>query len=77
MRLLKPPLFLSLVFIFTVIYVVQGEAVTKEGVVGPGSSATVRIGSCEKQGVECTEGNGWSEDTVLENEDYIYTHSLP
>lgn len=36
-----------------------------------------RSGGCEKQGFEYREGNGGLEDTVLENEDYIYTNSLP
>lgn len=35
-----------------------------------------RRGDCEKQGVECEEENGGTEDTDLENEDYIYTNSL-
>ncbi|RDX98984.1 hypothetical protein CR513_18030, partial [Mucuna pruriens] len=63
MRLSKPALLLFLLFIFIV---VQGEAVTNERVVW-------RTGDC----VECKEGNGGLEDTVLENEDYIYTNSLP
>ncbi|TKY73914.1 hypothetical protein E2542_SST02671 [Spatholobus suberectus] len=74
MRLSKPALLLFLVFIFTV---VQGEAVTNERVVVSKSSTTVGRGGCEKQGFECKEGNGGLEDTVLENEDYIYTNSLP
>uniref|UniRef100_A0A2N9EH86 Uncharacterized protein n=1 Tax=Fagus sylvatica TaxID=28930 RepID=A0A2N9EH86_FAGSY len=32
---------------------------------------------CSKDGVECKEGNGGSEENVFENEDYIYTNSLP
>ncbi|KAL2339448.1 hypothetical protein Fmac_007388 [Flemingia macrophylla] len=74
MRLSKPALLLFLVFIFTV---VQGEALTNEKFVGAESSTTVTRGGCEKQGAECKVGNGGLEDTVLENEDYIYTNSLP
>ncbi|KAG5019357.1 hypothetical protein AAZX31_06G138800 [Glycine max] len=75
MRLSKPALLLFLVFIFTV---VQGQAVTNERVVCSKSSTTVRrSGGCEKQGFEYKEGNGGLEDTVLENEDYIYTNFLP
>lgn len=36
-----------------------------------------RRGGCEEKGVECKEGNGGLQDTVLENEDYVYTNSLP
>lgn len=38
-----------------------------------------RRGGCEKEGVECKKGNGGGglEENVLENEDYIYTNSLP
>ncbi|KAH1112596.1 hypothetical protein AAZX31_04G201100 [Glycine max] len=72
MRLSKPTLLLFLVFIFTT---VQGQAVTNERVVG--SESVRRSGGCEKQGFEYREGNGGLEDTVLENEDYIYTNSLP
>lgn len=79
MKLLKPALFLCLVSIFIVVYVVQREAVTNEQVAGGASqsSVTVKRSGCEKQGFECKEGSGGSQDTVLENEDYIYTNSLP
>jgi len=37
-----------------------------------------RRGGCsEKQVVECKGENGGLEESVLENEDYIYTNSLP
>ncbi|KAK7410832.1 hypothetical protein VNO78_01972 [Psophocarpus tetragonolobus] len=75
MRLSKPALLLFLVFIFTI---VQGEALSNERVVTVVCFEFLkRIGSCEKQGIECKEGNGGLEDKVLENEDYIYTNSLP
>ncbi|KAJ1429774.1 hypothetical protein SESBI_08179 [Sesbania bispinosa] len=66
-------------FIMSYVVLVQKEAVTNQRVVGDGSvnSVTVRRGGCEKEGGECKEGNGGSEDTVLENEDYVYTNSLP
>jgi hypothetical protein len=32
---------------------------------------------CSEGIVECKEGNGSSEENVFENEDYIYTNSLP
>lgn len=34
-------------------------------------------GECSEGAVECKEGNGRSEENVLEDEDYIYTNSLP
>ncbi|KAI9113724.1 hypothetical protein K1719_014975 [Acacia pycnantha] len=49
-----------------------------ELVVGSGSSSSVdRRGGCEKEGFECKKGNGGLEENVLENEDYIYTNSIP
>lgn len=33
---------------------------------------------CRKEDIECKEGNGGSDqENVFENEDYIYTNSLP
>ncbi|TKY60196.1 DNA damage-binding protein 1a [Spatholobus suberectus] len=32
---------------------------------------------CDKQRGECKEGSGGSEERVFENEDYVYTNSLP
>ncbi|KAF7834232.1 putative transmembrane protein [Senna tora] len=77
-------LFLGFIIFNNVIYVIQSEAVnSNELVVGSGSSSSPNVrrngnnGGCEKQGVECKEGNGEWEENVVENEDYIYTNSLP
>ncbi|MED6149072.1 hypothetical protein PIB30_059029 [Stylosanthes scabra] len=87
MRPSKPALFLFLILVTIInvmICVVQGEAaVTSEVVVvggsgsGSGSSATIRRGDCD---LECNkEGNNGdgSQEAILENEDYVYTNSLP
>ncbi|QCE15330.1 hypothetical protein DEO72_LG11g2339 [Vigna unguiculata] len=77
MRLFKPALLLFLLFIFTV---VQGQQLTNGRLLGSQSSTTVRgEGGCsEKEDFECKEGkNGGLEESVSENEDYIYTNSLP
>ena len=34
-------------------------------------------GGCGKQRGECKEERSGSEESVLENEDYVYTNSLP
>ncbi|KAK4256728.1 hypothetical protein QN277_006415 [Acacia crassicarpa] len=75
MTLLKPALFLVLViFVFNVIFAVNND----ELVVGSvSSSSVVRRGGFEKEDFECKKGNGGLEENVLENEDYIYTNSLP
>ncbi|KAK7247483.1 hypothetical protein RIF29_42366 [Crotalaria pallida] len=77
MSLSKPALFLFLLFTFNVMmHVVQGRVVINKDTVASGSSATRRAG-CEKQRSECKEGNVGSEETQFENEDYVYTNSLP
>ncbi|ESW31746.1 hypothetical protein PHAVU_002G264100 [Phaseolus vulgaris] len=76
MKLFIPALFLFLVLTFNVTYVFQGEALISEGVVASGSSATI-TGGCEKQRGECREESSGSEESVLENEDYVYTNSMP
>ncbi|CAJ1937999.1 unnamed protein product [Sphenostylis stenocarpa] len=61
----------------------KGEALISEGVVASASSATVvslnlsSTGGCEKQRGDCKEERSGSEESVLENEDYVYTNSLP
>ncbi|KAL1290779.1 hypothetical protein HN51_059299 [Arachis hypogaea] len=81
MRPSKSALFLFLILIIMngMICVVQGEeAVNSEVVVvdsGSGGSATIRRGGCD---LECKEGNDdGSQEAILENEDYVYTNSLP
>ncbi|QCD84747.1 hypothetical protein DEO72_LG2g5103 [Vigna unguiculata] len=53
-----------------------GEALITQGVAASGTSATIR-GGCGKQRGECKEERSGSEESVLENEDYVYTNSLP
>ncbi|KAK7358922.1 hypothetical protein VNO77_00863 [Canavalia gladiata] len=77
MRLLMLALFLFMIYTFNVIYAFQGEALIGEKVMVSGSSATIRRDGCEKQMGECKEESGGSEESVLENEDYVYTNSLP
>ncbi|KAL2342997.1 hypothetical protein Fmac_004282 [Flemingia macrophylla] len=60
--------FLFLIFTFNVICVFQGEALISEGVVASGNSSTT-TDDCERS--ECKEEN------IFENEDYVYTNSLP
>ncbi|KAI3451093.1 hypothetical protein Pfo_007758 [Paulownia fortunei] len=42
-----------------------------------GKSTELVKGKCNKEKVECKEGNEGSQETILESEDYIYTQSLP
>ncbi|CAL0325154.1 unnamed protein product [Lupinus luteus] len=51
--------------------------VINKDAVGYRSSATTRKAGCGNQRSECIEGNGGSKETEFENEDYVYTHSLP
>lgn len=37
----------------------------------------MQTGGCEKQRSECKEERSGWEESVLENEDYVYTNSLP
>ncbi|BAT73340.1 uncharacterized protein HKW66_Vig0012120 [Vigna angularis] len=76
MKLIIPLFFLFLIFTFNVFYVFQGEALITQGVPPSGSSATI-TGGCEKQRGEYKEERSGSEESVLENEDYVYTNSLP
>ncbi|CAJ2676986.1 unnamed protein product [Trifolium pratense] len=78
MRLLIPVMFLFLLFTFNVVCAVQkGSFINKDAVLASGSSATVRSAGCEKQRGECKRRSGEFEATVFENEDYVYTNSLP
>ncbi|KAE9601283.1 hypothetical protein Lalb_Chr13g0296161 [Lupinus albus] len=70
-------LFLFLLFTFNVIYVVHGRVVINKGVVSSSSSTTTTRDGCEKQRSECKEGKGGSKEMEFENEDYVYTNSLP
>ncbi|KAK7318545.1 hypothetical protein RJT34_03248 [Clitoria ternatea] len=76
MRLSIPALFLCLIFTFNVIFVFHEEAFISKGVMASRSSATV-VNGCEKHRGECKEASGGSEESVFENEDYVYTNSLP
>ncbi|CAJ2676988.1 unnamed protein product [Trifolium pratense] len=78
MRFLIPVMLLFLLFTFNVVCAVQkGSLINKDAVLASGSSATVRSGGCEKQRGECKGRSVGSEETVFENEDYVYTNSLP
>ncbi|OIW00437.1 hypothetical protein TanjilG_05787 [Lupinus angustifolius] len=74
MRLSILALFLFLLFTFNVIYLVHGGVVINKEVVG---STTTRKAGCGNQRSDCIEGNGGSKETEFENEDYVYTNSLP
>ncbi|AET04575.1 hypothetical protein MtrunA17_Chr8g0382911 [Medicago truncatula] len=78
MRFFIPVMFLFLLFTFNVTFAVQkGSFINKDAVLASGSSATVRSAGCDKQSGECKRKTGGSEETVFENEDYVYTNSLP
>ncbi|KAI4317209.1 hypothetical protein L6164_025099 [Bauhinia variegata] len=81
MRLTTPTLFLIMIFGFIVIYVIHSrEAVTNELAVPShheGSAITVRKTGFGKEGIERKKGNDGSGKQVLEDEDYIYTNSIP
>ncbi|KAK2438663.1 hypothetical protein QL285_023418 [Trifolium repens] len=79
MRILILVMFLFLLFTFNVVYAVQkGSFINKDAVLASENSATVRSGGCEKQRGECKRRSGGSdEEAVFENEDYVYTNSLP
>ncbi|KAG2716504.1 hypothetical protein I3843_03G131600 [Carya illinoinensis] len=78
MRFSKRSLFLFLVLFYCLIFLVQGEPKANRLAVGSaGTSANGRVG-CGMEVVECRQGNEGPEDqSVFENEDYIYSNSLP
>uniref|UniRef100_A0A7N2LYV5 Uncharacterized protein n=1 Tax=Quercus lobata TaxID=97700 RepID=A0A7N2LYV5_QUELO len=78
MRFSRLAFLLTLAFIYYLIFVAQGKADTNELLVGSaGTSVNEGRAECSKDAVECKEGNGGSEENAYENEDYIYTNSLP
>ncbi|KAM3708783.1 hypothetical protein ACB098_02G124000 [Castanea mollissima] len=78
MRFSRLAFLLTLSFIYYLIFVAQGKADTNELLVGSaGTSVNEGRAECSKDAVECKEGNGGSEENAYENEDYIYTNSLP
>ncbi|CAK7337907.1 unnamed protein product [Dovyalis caffra] len=81
MRFRTLSLCVSLLFFFHLVFFVHGKADTNQVLVGNGNSAHMGRADHECSGKERREckklGVEGSEETLYENEDYIYTQSNP